>query len=454
MKKDRRRSGCVMLLLCFKVFAGTHAAAQGPEYGTIYVFKGSTDGAAPNGVAYANNGTLYGTTAYGGNGDCSNAGQPPFGCGTVLQLMPVSGAAWTKTILFDFEGGTGDYPSSKVVFGSNGTLYGTAAEGGSGLGGGTVFQLTAPASVGGTWTQTVLYSLPGGDFAPHTPLGQLLIASSGAIYGTSNSDGYSCCYIPTGGTVFQLEPPSTPGADWTQNTIMDFAKITSVGDGPQSGLVALRGALYGTNADFGAPCGTVFQLTPPTSAGGTWTPVAIHNFQGSDGCGPISNLTLGPEGTLYGTTAGGGSNGCPGYYGGQPGCGTVFQLTPPDVSGGSWTEIVLYAFKGTNGDGAYPSGSVLLGKNGVLYGSTSYGGLTGPGCQNRITSANGCGTVFELTPPTVPGGAWTETILHSFTAQNGDGSDPGQLTLAPNGVLYGPAASGGVGSGTIFALKP
>jgi hypothetical protein len=98
--------------------------------------------------------------------------------------------------------------------------------------------------------------------------------------------------------------------------------------------------------------------------------------------------------------------------------------------------------------------SVLLGENGVLYGSTAYGGLMGPRCLNGITEAIGCGTVFELTPPTEPGGAWMETILHSFTAQNGEGSDPGQLILSPNGVLFGATGDGGLGTGTIFALKP
>lgn len=70
--------------------------------------------------------------------------------------------------------------------------------------------------------------------------------------------------------------------------------------------------------------------------------------------------------------------------------------------------------------------------------------------------ATGCGTVFELTPPATPGGAWTETILYSFTGQNGGGSTPGPLTLGPTGtVLYGPTSGGGTaGKGTIFALEP
>jgi hypothetical protein len=422
---------------------------QGATFETLYIFKGSTDGKSPNGVAEGSDGSLYGTTAFGGNTSCTN-GELPLGCGTLFQLTPVTGAAWTKTTLVEFTGPDGAYPSSNVVFGSNGDLYGTTAGGGNG--GGTVFQFAPPGSAGGTWTETLLYSLPGSLTAPEQPNGPLLIGP-GAIYGTAYSDGYSCCYTATGGTVFQLEPPSTPGGDWTENTIVDFEKTTSVGGGPSAGLVALGGALFGTNTDFG-DCGTVFEVAPVTGTPGTWTATLVYAFQGSDGCGPVSDLTVGPAGTLYGTTAGGGTGGCRFYYSDKLGCGTIFQLTPPAVTGGTWTESVIYSFTGSNGDGAYPRGSVLLGENGVLYGSTAYGGLMGPRCLNRITAATGCGTVFELTPPAEPGGAWTETILHSFTAQNGEGSDPGQLILSPNGVLFGATGDGGLGTGTIFALKP
>jgi hypothetical protein len=160
---------------------------------------------------------------------------------------------------------------------------------------------------------------------------------------------------------------------------------------------------------------------------------------------------------LYGTTFLGGS-GLPCTYGSfvVSGCGTVFQLTPPATPGGAWTESVLYSFSGSDSDGACPAAGVVLGKNGVLYGTTTYGGSATSGSQcNSGFGATGCGTVFQLTPSAAVGGPWTETILHSFTGQNGDGSIPGPLTLSPKGVLFGPARSGGdVGAGTIFAVEP
>jgi hypothetical protein len=58
----------------------------------------------------------------------------------------------------------------------------------------------------------------------------------------------------------------------------------------------------------------------------------------------------------------------------------------------------------------------------------------------------GCGTVFELAPPAMTGGTWTEKILHSFSDANGDGSMPvAALAISPTGVLFGTTSAGGDG---------
>src|ERR1700675_1715571 len=71
---------------------------------------------------------------------------------------------------------------------------------------------------------------------------------------------------------------------------------------------------------------------------------------------------------LYGTT----------YQGGANSLGEVFELT---LSGGVWTQPVLYSFTGAaNGDGNYPFGAMVLdasGKN--LYGTTQSGGASNQG---------------------------------------------------------------------------
>src|ERR1700680_3058139 len=84
------------------------------------------------------------------------------------------------------------------------------------------------------------------------------------------------------------------------------------------------------------------------------------------------------------------------------GCGTVFSLTPPSMTGAAWTEAVLYAFQGMP-DGIRPFTGVMPGANGTLLGTTISGGS--PQCTY------GCGTLFQLTPPAAPGENWTEQIL-------------------------------------------
>ena len=118
---------------------------------------------------------------------------------------------------------------------------------------------------------------------------------------------------------------------------------------------------------------------------------------------------------------------------------------------------MLYNFTGLGGDGAYPVSSVVVGKNGALYGTTENGGRStsgSPPCGYQEFA--GCGTVFELTPPATPGGAWTERVLHSFSGEHGDGAMPAAgLALSATGVLYGTTSGGGAsGEGTVFAVKP
>ena len=146
--------------------------------------------------------------------------------------------------------------------------------------------------------------------------------------------------------------------------------------------------------------------------------------------GLILNSTTG---ALYGTTA----------EGGAYGWGMVYQLTPG--TGGTWNAKVLYSFNPINipNDGASPQASLFQNSNGVLYGTTTYGG----------SSDNG--TVFSLTPGT--GGTWTEKIIYSFNGGTTDGSQPeaGLIQYSKTSVLYGTTYAGGTaGFGTVFQLVP
>jgi uncharacterized repeat protein (TIGR03803 family) len=438
-------------------------AGQGPVFHTLYNFHGGADGAQPNGVIRGPNEVLYGTTYTGGANACGGSQ-----CGTVFELVPAAGATWTKVVLLNFNGADGAFPSPSyvmqsspgpsLVFGPKGAFYGVTMFGGSfdpsgGGNGGTVFELAPPSTPGGTWIETVLASFAGSRYAPMAPLGGLLISGSGELFGTTFSNDAST-NLSTGGTVFTLLPPATPGGTWAQKVVYDFL-TGSLGQSPQGGVISVDGSLYGTTFEGSGigDCGTVYQLSPPAVYGGTWTGTVLHSFVygTDDGCGATGALTVGPDGALYGTTMGGVSSTFYDCRLSPQGCGTVFQLIPPATPGSAWTETVIHAFTATGGDGAYPSTGVVLGKGGVLYGTTQSGGSVPTGGCPFFGAQDACGTVFELTPPTTPGGAWSETILH----KNAEGSEPGPLTMSPDGVLYGTTWFGGAsGNGTVFALKP
>jgi hypothetical protein len=150
----------------------------------------------------------------------------------------------------------------------------------------------------------------------------------------------------------------------------------------------------------------------------------------------MGGLVLDAEGNLYGTLLGG--------------AGSVFELSPPTVPGGLWTDKNLYSFKGASqGDGQDPTGNLVFDNEGNLYGTTITGGA------NSCNSV-GCGVVFQLKPPSSPGGAWTENILHTFAGPPNDGGSPAAgVILDPMGNVYGTTESGPGGDniGTVFQLK-
>ncbi len=437
------RALCLTLAGALAILMPSVAAAQATSYGVIHSFKGKPDGANPHAaVIIDKDGALYGTTYVGGAS----------GLGTVFELTKAAGEPWSETVLHSFSGPDGSNPRANVVFGSK-ALYGTTATDSGNAG--TIFELAPPSTAGGVWTETVSSDFGGG--GQNIPDGAVLIAPGGTVYTTTFGP-----VSPGRGTAVALAPPSTPGGSWTQSVIYSFGGPgDQIGSNPQAGLVSEGGALYGTlyygGSVFGCDCGGVYELTPPATPGGAWRETTIYSFGASpgDGDNPEAAFTVGPGGVLYGTTVTGGSEVCPVGGGYTAGCGTVFQLTPPTTPGGAWTESVIYNFTGTNGDGAGPVSSLVVGHDGILYGTTQYGGSASSPCAATFHNLGGCGTVFELTPPTTPGGAWTENVLHVFSGQDGDGSMPvAGLALSSAGVLYGTTSAGGAGAGTVFAILP
>jgi uncharacterized repeat protein (TIGR03803 family) len=314
-----------------------------------------TDGGEPEvGLIQATNGVLYGTTSSGGTGDV----------GTIFNIT----TAGKLTSLLSFEGTDGDYPDARLVQGSDGNFYGTTLEGDGDSG--TVFKISATGKL------TTLHSFNTTDGGG--PTGALIQASNGNFYGTTTGDGAN----GSGGTVFQIT------AAGKLTTLYSFCSKSDCTDGstPDAGLIqGTDGNLYGTTFYGGSNettcnggCGTIFKIT---TAGKLTT---LYNFCSKSGCAdgssPEGGLVQDTNGTFYGTT----------YYGGTDGLGTVFSLA---VGLGAFVETVPTS-------GAVGAKVIVLGTN--LTGATALS-FNGTAAAFKVVSSS------EITT-TVPTGATTGKI--------------------------------------------
>ncbi|MGB6740533.1 MAG: choice-of-anchor tandem repeat GloVer-containing protein [Candidatus Cybelea sp.] len=386
----------------------TESAHALDAFDVLYSFQGAPkDGEDPNEALVNVNGTMYGTTSSGGK----------HGAGTVLAIT----TSGKETILYGFKGGSADgaAPSAPLI-NVNGTLYGATSYAGA-HDKGVIFAITTSG------TETVLYSFKGGSADGSNPSGALLNVN-GTLYGTTVSGGSRSCGGGGCGTVFSI---TTSGKEVVR---YNFKGGKTDGQSPNGGLVNVHGKLYGTtnaggaNCIYrGADCGTVFSVT--TSGKET----VLHSFKGApkDGQNPDGGLIY-VVGKLYGTTTGGGHSPCDP----SQGCGTAFALT---LSG---AETVLHSF-GDGADGVAPQ-SALIDVNGMLYGTTPYGGKSG------------WGTLFEIST------SGKERVLHRFNG--GAGYYPVASLINVNSTLYGTSTAGGwgycgsdgtdPGCGIVFALTP
>jgi uncharacterized repeat protein (TIGR03803 family) len=348
-----------------------------------------------------------------------------------LTLSPIM-CAWATSkekVLHAFDFGTdGAFASSALVADGSGNLYGTTPSGGL-YGAGTVFELM-PQS-GGQWKEVLLYQF-NGKKQGGTPEAALVFDSQGNLFGTTKYGGKGLRNGTGWGTVFELAKGSN--GQWKQTTIHSFYAPTNDGTYPVAPLVVDgNGNLFGTTSGGGVDgCGnnaqgTAFELSP--AGGGKWTEAEIHGFGCFDGTNPVAGLTLDAAGNLYTTTSKGGKTAvC------NQGCGTVVELS---FSAGQWNETVLYSFLG-GVDGQNPLGSVVLDSSGNLYGTTQWGGGNGTCSQFGVNLF--CGTAFELSPGS---GGWTESIIHSFGGGNDGGNPAAGLIFDSAGNLYGTTEWGG-----------
>ena len=390
--QDGGSSNCASIYQCGTVYQLAPPAKKGDPWTetVLYVFQGNAnrDGASPfGGLVMDGVGNLYGTTAYGGTGNCVLLGTL-MGCGTVFELSPPTqkGGAWTETVLYSFATAKQGYvPWGDLAFDSAGNLYG-ATEFGGGYGTtcngfyqycGAVFELSPPKTNGGSWTEKVLHGFKGGTDGAN-PNGGLVLNQIGDIYGTTLAGGNQNCMYSGSvgcGTVFRLKAPTKKGVAWSERELHVFTGGKDGGQPNGELILDAKGSLYGTAGGGNARGGGIaFRLT--ASNGGGWKETVLHWFSNSS-LGPSqAGLTFDTIGNLYGTTTGGDTERS----------GTIFRLKPPTLNEGVWTLGLLYGFAGSP-DGRHPAAKVILDNGGNIYSTTQYGGNSG-----------GYGTVFEVNP--------------------------------------------------------
>jgi uncharacterized repeat protein (TIGR03803 family) len=369
--------------------ASTLALANAPKceteaaVTTLYsfgAFRG--DGVMPQAAPFlASDGNLYGTTIVGGSEDV----------GTIYKVTP----AGEETILLSFQGGidgiNGVAPTTSLIQGSDGALYGTStvARGTEG----TVFKITLAGAF------AALNELFGNGCNANT----LLQGSDGDFYGTTSA---SDC--KSEGTVFKM---TTAGQ---LSTLHSF----SGSDGAYPGGALVQGAdgnYYGTTILGGAGAGTFFRVSPS----GIFT--SLYSFTWAN-YEPFI-LIAGPNGSFYGASS-----------------SSVFQLTPYIVivhEGDRYVQETYYAATTLH---AFSTGyltSLIMGSDGYLYGTADY-------------DAGEYGTIFRMAP-----GGGSFSTLFTFDASTGsqpmgiiEGSD-GNFYGTTSGV--GDTSYPG-SAGTVFAM--
>ena len=331
--KTTRRNGIRSVLLFSLCAAAGNATAQ--TYEIFHTF--ALPGGHPVGPAVASPaGSLYGTT--------TDAGL--FARGSVFVMTPDGSGGFTYQTLHSFVGPEGASPHAALIFGADGTLYGSAIEGGA-AGAGTLFRISPT----GTFTRLHDFADGGGEQPS-----ELFLASDGAFYGTTRAGG-----AHGGGTVFRL------GADESFSTVHDFDGAVE-GTQPLAAPVQSGSFLYGTTNLGGANgIGTIYKVDMATAQTSK-----VYEFDSAVGANPAAALLRASDGNLYGTAARGGN-----------GFGSVFRMDASE------TVTLFYAFN-YNPDGREPVAPLMQLSDGKLYGTTDDGGAGAP--PNTVAR----GSVFRI----------------------------------------------------------
>ena len=352
----------------------------------LHSLTSGTEGAVPYaGPIQAADGNLYGTTYLGGTK----------AQGTVYRMALDGTFATLYTFSSDAKGAF--YPYGGLLQGPDGALYGTTLRGGTNDAG-TVFRITLDG------TLSVLHSFNGSD--GKNPESDLVLGNDGALYGTTLLGGTA-----DRGTVFKITPTGTLTSLYSFAALGAFNTLgvatNATGSNPRAGLrLGADGNFYGTAYQGGTGgYGTVFKITP---AGVLTT---LHAFTGSpgDGASPLSKVTQGPDGSLYGTAEKGGYNGS----------GMAWRINAANQY------ALLHSFTAQAEDGGTPY-STLLPYNGFVYGISFTDSIGSAGALFKLDEGSGgvLPVAFGLTADTLTLGSsatltWSSPTAATCTASAG-----------------------------------
>ncbi|MFL6589221.1 MAG: choice-of-anchor tandem repeat GloVer-containing protein, partial [Chthoniobacterales bacterium] len=373
------------------------------KFTTVFDFPGA---AAKPGVALvkASDGNFYGTTNTEG----------AYGVGAIYRVTPQGQIA----TIYSFKGGSDGYsPSSSLLVGPDGNLWGTTSFNNDNTTYGTIYKVTLK----GVLTTVHTFTGPDGRY----PATELLNGGDGKLYGTVESGFSVGGSYPLYGAIYSITPSGTFKLAYS-------FKFADAGVAPMAGLIKGKdGFLYGTTSrtSSGFKGGSIFKFDPATSSLTT-----VYSFKpNSDGSAP-GKIVQGKDGNFYGTTTTDGNGASSGAK--------AFRVTP------SGTFTVLHSFD-TAANG-YPSGVALVqASDGNFYGTCANGGKDGYGVVYRLTPSGTFAIVHAF--PAVPVGVLTAAL---------EGANPdAPLIDGGDGFLYGTTSNGAGdreivfrGDGTVFKI--
>jgi uncharacterized repeat protein (TIGR03803 family) len=446
--------------------------ATGSNLQTVFDFNYHHAGRTPKSVfTQASNGKIYGTTRFGGSNLCSFPYyQYQKYSGVIFEYDPTND---NYTVLFNFDDTTtGCWPGSAPVLASNGKLYGVTP----GIGGfsqhyGTVYSYDLATGI-----YTKIHSFGVGSDGEN-PVGNLLLASDGKLYGVTSDGGFN-----DKGVIFTIDPATDT---YTKKLdLQDGWYGNKAAQDARAGLIqASNGKMYGTSESGGNypngyqyAYGNIFEYNPTTN-------VATNLYGFSDtglGKNPTGAPVLVGTNNLYCVTYQ--YYQIPGTYNQEPhyylwkytissGTATVVDsiangyfnsdfvvntsgkiiLTGHDYNISSATRFWEFnpstntrTLLDTSANLRYFYKGLMLASNGNYYAGGAY-----PDPYNPLTTDdNGSFVEYNLTNHTV-----TEKFRFSEPV---DGIEPeGDLVMATNGKFYGSTSKGGMyNKGVVFEFNP